>query len=88
MARNSYKLPGISETQINISQVALGAHSPLNHNEPHMHHECEIYVNLCGEVSFAVEDRIYPVRRGSVIITRPYEFHHCIYRANKLHEHF
>jgi len=53
-----------------------------------MHEECEIYVNLSGDVSFEVENGIYPVSRGSVIITRPYEYHHCIYHSDKPHEHF
>ena len=35
-----------------------------------------------------VEDRIYPVSVGSVIITRPYEYHHCIYHSNERHRHY
>ena len=64
------------------------ATSPLNHNESHIHKECEIYINLSGDVSFEVENRIYPISRGSVIITRPYEYHHCIYRSDSRHEYF
>ena len=32
--------------------------------------ECEIYLNLSGDVSFEVENRIYPVSPGTVILTR------------------
>ena len=56
--------------------------------ESHIHEECEIYVNISGDVSFVVENRIYPVLPGSVIITRPYEYHHCVYHSDKLHKHF
>lgn len=56
--------------------------------ESHIHEECEIYVNLSGDVSFVVEKRIYPVLPGNIIITRPYEYHHCVYHSNKLHKHF
>lgn len=35
-----------------------------------------------------VEDQIYPVSAGSVIITRPYEYHHCIYHSNERHRHY
>ena len=60
----------------------------LNQDEPHIHSDCEIYVNLSGDVSFEVEGRIYPVSRGTVIITRPYEYHHCIRHSQEVHRHF
>lgn len=54
----------------------------------HFHEECEIYINISGDVSFAVENKIYSVIPGSIIITRPYEYHHCIYHSKKQHKHF
>ncbi len=68
--------------------MEIDAKSPLNQNETHIHKECEIYLNLSGNVSFEVENRIYPISRGSVIITRPFEYHHCIYHSNEQHKHF
>lgn len=56
--------------------------------ESHIHSECEIYINLSGDVSFVVEDSIYPITPGSIIITRPFEYHHCVYHSNVLHKHF
>lgn len=61
---------------------------PKEEPDSHIHEECEIYINLSGDVSFIVENRIYPVLPGSIIITRPYEYHHCIYHSNKLHKHY
>ncbi len=78
----------MSDIDFSISYLDIDAASPLNQNESHIHKECEIYLNLSGDVSFEVESRIYPVSRGSVIITKPYEYHHCIYRSNARHEHF
>jgi len=49
---------------------------------------CEIYINLSGDVSFMVENRLYPVSYGNIIITRPFEYHHCIYHSDKVHKHF
>ena len=49
---------------------------------------CEIYINLSGDVSFMVEEKIYPIRPGDAILTRPYEYHHCIYHSDAPHEHF
>ena len=54
----------------------------------HMHAECEIYFHLGGDVSFMVEDKIYPIQYGNVIITRKNEYHHCIYHKMTKHCHF
>ncbi len=54
----------------------------------HVHPECEIYINITGDVSFMVENRIYPIFSGSVVISRPYEYHHCIYHSDEPHKHF
>lgn len=71
-----------------LSYVEITRDSPNNEYNSHVHPECEIYVNLSGDVSFMVENRIYPVLPGSIVITRPYEYHHCIYHSNALHKHF
>ena len=81
-------LPETSRVELKASYVELCADSPLNQNDSHFHPECEIYINLSGKVAFEVENHIYPVSRGSVIITRPFEYHHCIYRSQKRHEHY
>ena len=88
MKTRSLTLPTVSAAEISVSHVDLDAGSTLNHNESHIHSACEIYLNLSGDVVFEVENRIYPIHRGSVIITRPYEYHHCIYLSEKRHEHF
>ena len=56
--------------------------------EPHIHNECEIYINLRGDVSFAVENNIYPIERGSVIITKPFEYHYGIHHSNGIDEYY
>lgn len=77
----------IAPFEAEISYVSIDSNSSLNINEHHIHDECEIYVNLSGNVSFAVESSVYPVVPGSIIITRPHEFHHCIYHSNEPHRH-
>ena len=54
----------------------------------HIHNTLEIYFNLSGKVSFMVENHTYPISRGSLIITKPFEYHHCICHDNKEHEHY
>ncbi len=53
----------------------------------HIHEQCEIYINLTGDVSFMVENCLYPVTRGEAIIARPYEYHNCVYNSDLQHEH-
>ena len=60
----------------------------VTHDEEHIHDFYEIYVNLSGDVSFLVEDTLYPVSRGDAIVTRPNEVHKCIYHSDGIHEHF
>ena len=79
---------GINPFSIDIKYMELYSDSPENVHDSHIHEECEIYINLSGDVSFAVEDNIYPIKPGDIILTRPYEYHHCIYHSNKLHKHF
>lgn len=56
--------------------------------EAHIHDYCEIYFNLQGDVSFSVENTIYPVESGDLIITMPNEVHYCIYNGDCTHEHY
>ena len=88
MKSRKFTLDSMAEVTFSITYVDIDASSPLNHNEPHVHEECEIYLNLSGDVVFEVENSIYPISRGSVIVTRPYEYHHCIYQSNILHRHY
>lgn len=78
----------IGSFDMSIAYAELTSTSKQNTFEHHIHDECEIYFNLSGEVSFAVEDSIYPIIPGSIIITRPHEYHHCIYHSDKPHKHF
>ena len=88
MKHHAFTIPALPQIDFSVTKSQLDALSPTNHHEAHIHKTCEVYINLSGNVSFAVEDRLYPVSRGSVIITRPYEYHHCIYHSNDLHEHY
>lgn len=57
-----------------------------SHDDDHIHSTCEVYVNLQGDVSFSVEDKVYPIKRGDIIITKPNEVHRCIYHSDCTHE--
>ncbi len=54
----------------------------------HIHKELELYINLSGNVSFLVENNLYPVSYGDIIIARPGEYHHCVYNSEEEHNFF
>lgn len=65
----------------------------INPNDPaldqaHIHNCYEIYVNLSGDASFWVGDRLLPVKNGDAILTRPGELHFCTFHKPCFHEHF
>lgn len=74
--------------RLNVTYTELDSSSAQNVFHSHAHDECEIYVNISGDVSFVVENRIYPIVPGSIVITRPGEYHHCVYHSDALHRHF
>lgn len=76
----------INPFKMNISY--LDENIPQIKSTQHIHSECEIYFNISGDVSFMVENNIYPISHGSIIITRPYEYHHCIYHTHAVHRHY
>ena len=78
---------GTSPFRLRVKYVDILPDDPTNSHDDHIHTECEIYINLTGDVSFMVENKIYPVRSGSVIITKPCEYHHCIFHSNRSHGH-
>lgn len=58
------------------------------HDDDHLHDSYEIYINLSGDVSFRVEDQVYAISRGDIILTSPNQRHRCIYHSDCVHEHF
>ena len=81
---------GFIDFKINLcgGKINVRERSGDNTMESHIHNKCEIYINLSGNVAFMVENRIYPIKSGDIIITRPYEAHHCIYYKTEEHDHY
>lgn len=86
--RNDVDYGGIFPFEMMMKYLELDSTSLQNKFNSHVHSECEIYINVSGDVSFMVEGHIYPIKSGDIIITKPYEYHHCIYNSNALHKHF
>ncbi len=88
MVSNNFEFKRIEPFKMKIEYSEYTPDKIIEGLEQHIHDECEIYVNLSGDVSFMVEDNIYSIQPGSVVITKPYEYHHCIYNSNNPHGHF
>lgn len=77
--------PTINAFDFSIKYTETDRASHFFEIDLHTHRECEIYINLSGDVSFMVEKRLYPLCRGDVIIARPGEYHHCVYHSDAKH---
>ncbi len=82
------KLNTVGSIEYSIGYYDVDMHSPSNVVKQHIHSEYEIYVNISGAVNFVCGDNIYPVETRNVIINRPGEPHHCVYRENISHKHY
>ena len=78
----------LSPFELKVAYQDIGGEMQTNKLDAHVHPECEVYINLTGNVSFMVEKKIYPIVPGSIIITRPYEYHQCIFHSDAWHKHF
>ena len=82
------KIPDLSSFTIMIKHTQTNRKSHFHEITQHTHKELEIYINLSGDVSFFVENRLYRMNRGDVIIAYPGEYHHCVYRSDADHTFF
>lgn len=54
---------------------------------PHVHDELEIYILLEGDASFMVDNNLYKLSSGDVVISRPNQMHNCVLNTNSVHKH-
>lgn len=87
--KKNLMIPNMQQTDFQIIHVMpYETRQVPSDPPPHIHQECEIYVNVSGDISFFCNEHIYPMTRGDILIARPGETHHCIYRSNASHEHY
>ena len=55
---------------------------------PHVHDRYELYVLIEGDASFMVENRLYNLRPGDAVFSRPNEIHNCVLNSDSVHKHF
>ncbi|MBQ7387463.1 MAG: helix-turn-helix domain-containing protein [Clostridia bacterium] len=53
----------------------------------HIHGFTEIFLNINADVSFLVENRLYPLSRGDVIVSAAGSTHVCVFESDAVHEY-
>ena len=54
----------------------------------HIENTIELFILVEGDVSFAVESRVYRMSPGDIILTKPNEMHHCITNSATVNHHY
>jgi AraC-like DNA-binding protein len=53
----------------------------------HIHGYLEVFFNLSKDVSFLVNDTVYPVAKGEILINRPNDVHVCIFPCSDVYDY-
>lgn len=62
--------------------------STANITPPHIHNCLEIFLNISSDASFLVNNCLYPLRYGDVVLSMPNDVHVCLFNKSYTHEHF
>ncbi len=54
----------------------------------HIHEYAEVFFNLDSEVSFLINNNLYPVKKGSAVVSRANDVHVCLYNETCVQEYF
>ncbi len=84
----SLTLPPLGAVQMNVNQRSVVNYVRSGTTEDHFHMTYELYVHVTGDISFAVNDTIYRMEPGDVVLTKPNTFHHSVCHSDCLHTHY
>ncbi len=54
----------------------------------HLNRYYEVFVFIDGDADYIVENRLYPMKRGDVVVITPYEVHKAMLRRECDYERF
>ncbi len=57
-------------------------------NPTHIHNCLEVFLNISSDASFLVNNRLFPLRYGDVVLSMPNDVHVCLFNKTYTHEHF
>lgn len=87
--------PEMKDLSPSISDIRFGikpCNKFLKHDDPdaeplHAHRYLEIFYNVSSDVSFLVNNNLYPVIEGSAILSRADDIHMAIFNKTGVHEY-
>ena len=85
----STKLMDIKDLFINFrhDRKNIYVNNGGNYEKEHFHNFCEIYINISGNVQFMVENNVFDICKGDIILIKPNIFHQCLFKSDCVHEH-
>ena len=87
--RLNVELPPLPKLRYGITNPVGQVRPEDPESEPlHIHGCYEIFFNVAGEVSFFLNNRLYPVHPGEAVLSYPNQPHVCIYDQAGYQEHF
>lgn len=86
-ARHTLRIPNIKGCEIKYYYHRDDLCQQARIFPPHIHDVPEAYILTEGTACFAVENRIYRLTAGDIILTRPNEVHNCILTEATVHKH-
>ena len=86
--KNIFLLPKIEPFELVISKGCIKVDPQKGDAPMHIHSHFEIFLNISGNIDFIVGNRIYSLSYGDVLVIKPNEYHHSIYRHACMHEYF
>ena len=90
------RIPDLAHLTVPIGAMRYGAmhcRDAIDLADPtidplHIHGYLEIFVSVDAEVSFLVNDTVYPVGRGDALISRPGDVHVCIFPRSAAYDYY
>lgn len=83
----SLKLPPLGNFEMKYYYRKTPEKSDARVFPPHVHDVLEAYVHIDGNASFMVENKIYALSSGDIVVSKPNEIHHCILNSASTHKH-
>lgn len=85
MIKNSEKnnvmlCPKIEPFELVVSKGEINIVPSKGDALAHIHSHFEIFINVTGNISFMALNKVYALSHGDIIIVKPNEYHHAIYR--------
>ncbi len=81
-------IPKIEPFELDIRKANITVDPKKGDAKAHIHSYFEIFLNISGNIDFIVGNHIYSLSHGDLIIIKPNEYHHSIYKHPCTNEYF